>query len=118
MNNLLFMLTLEGGADKAETELSNLFYTEIWPWISIVLWILTAVLAIVFVVKAITTALAVIKAADEPQVRQEKIAAFKYLAIGLGIAIVVLSAANLIIETILEQQVADLVKPGDTPTGK
>ena len=36
------------------------------------------------------------KAADEPQVRQEKINGFKYLAIGLGVAIVILTLANVI----------------------
>ena len=64
-------------------------------WVSVVgivttvIWILVGVLAVILIVKGVTTALAVVKAADEPQVRQEKLGAFKYLAIGMGVALVI-----------------------------
>lgn len=64
-------------------------------WVSVVgivttiIWILVGVLAVILIVKGVTTALAVVKAADEPQVRQEKLGSFKYLAIGMGVALVI-----------------------------
>lgn len=102
--NLLWMLsdaTTPGAADAKE-ELAKVFTNNVWPWVETVLWILVAVLAVVLIVKAITTALAVIKAADEPQVRQEKLGSFKYLAIGLGVAIVVISLATVIVNLVLK----------------
>lgn len=57
--------------------------------VTTVIWILVGVLAIILIIKGVTTALAVVKAADEPQVRQEKLGAFKYLAIGMGVALVI-----------------------------
>ena len=98
MKNLLWMLE-----DNALQNAADSLMEEIMPIVSTVIWILVAVLAVVFIIKAITTAMAVMKAADEPQVRQEKINGFKYLAIGLGIAIVILSLANIIMTTIMDQ---------------
>ena len=99
MKNLLWMLSGEGGLEGAAQDLM----AEVMPIVSTVIWILVAVLAVVFIIKAITTAMAVMKAADEPQVRQEKINGFKYLAIGLGIAIVILSLSNVIMTTIMDE---------------
>ena len=110
--NLLWMLTGEGAAASGLTkDLQNVFYTNVWPYVKVVLWVLIAALAVIFVVKAITTAMAVMKAADEPQVRQEKIGAFKYLAIGLGVAILVLSLSTVIVDLVLRNANA-----GDLPT--
>ena len=104
MNNLLWMLA-DGDnvadATGAQSTMSTIFRENIWPWVQTILWVLVAAMAIVLIVKGITTAMAVVKAADEPQVRQEKIGAFKYLAIGLGIAIVLVSLANVIVNLIL-----------------
>ena len=117
--NLLWMLTNTGsqnntttntnngggdlsGAEGVKDSLSTVFYENVWPWVQTVLWILVAVLAVVFIVKAVTTALAVMKAADEPQVRQEKLSSFKFLAIGLGVAIVVISLATVIVDLVLK----------------
>lgn len=100
MNKLLWMLEEEGtkgGLDAAKDTLMS----SVWPIVSTVLWILVAVLAVVFIFKAVTTAMAVMKAADEPQVRQEKLNGFKYLAIGLGVAIVILSLSNVILGIIM-----------------
>ena len=106
MNSLLRMLS--GGSTVAsdlKSEVNDLWANTIQPIVEIVLWILVIVLALVFIVKAVTTAMAVMKAADEPQVRQEKIQGFKYLAIGLGVAIVVISLANVIISLVTERQI-------------
>ena len=115
MNKLLWMLSGAGagagsespkeqgaGLDAAKETLME----QIWPIVSTVLWILTALLAVVFIIKAVTTAMAVMKAADEPQVRQEKLNGFKYLAIGLGVAIVVLTLANVIMEIVIANAVS------------
>ena len=102
--NFLRMLS-EG--NTLESNASTLFYT-IWnDYVRVVLWILVAVLAVVLIVKGVTTALAVMKAADEPQVRQEKLGAFKYLAIGLGVAIVIIALANIIVPMILDNAMAE-----------
>ena len=70
------------------TELCTL-WTKVLDIVTIVIWILVGVLAVILIIKGVTTALAVVKAADEPQVRQEKLGAFKYLAIGMGVALVI-----------------------------
>ena len=75
-----------GGIDP--TELCNL-WTKVLDIVTMVIWILVGVLAVILIIKGVTTALAVVKAADEPQVRQEKLGAFKYLAIGMGVALVI-----------------------------
>ena len=64
-------------------------WTQVIDIVTMVIWLLVGVLAIILIVKGVTTALAVVKAADEPQVRQEKLGAFKYLAIGMGVALVI-----------------------------
>jgi hypothetical protein len=89
-------------------------------WVSVVgivttvIWILVGVLAVILIVKGVTTALAVVKAADEPQVRQEKLGSFKYLAIGLGIAIVVISLANVVVNLILNNGSVGVIGTGTT----
>ncbi|MBR3891650.1 MAG: hypothetical protein IKJ30_06250 [Bacilli bacterium] len=76
-----------------ETGIEGEKLCELWNSVigivTTVIWILVGVLAIILIVKGVTTALAVVKAADEPQVRQEKLGAFKYLAIGMGVALVI-----------------------------
>jgi hypothetical protein len=64
-------------------------WTSVVGIVTAIIWILVGVLAVILIVKGVTTALAVVKAADEPQVRQEKLGAFKYLAIGMGVALVI-----------------------------
>ncbi len=114
MYNLLWMLADDLGIDGM-TSIEDFFTGTVWGYVQWVLYILAAVLGVVLIVKGITTALGVMKAADEPQVRQEKINAFKYLAIGLGVAIVILTLAPVIINLILSN--ADVQAPGtQTPT--
>lgn len=101
MNKLFWMLaeeTTEAGdvAGGLTDKVTNLWADVIQPIFETVLWVLVAALAMFLVIKAVMTAMAVMKAADEPQVRQEKIQGFKYLAIALVIAILVLSFANVI----------------------
>jgi len=95
--NLLWMLSgdlgdIEGGADVASKACQ--LVEPLITIVTTVIWILVGVLGVVLIVKGVTTALAVVKAADEPQVRQEKLGAFKYLAIGLGVALAIAVLAN------------------------
>lgn len=121
MNSLLWMLSGAGkGSDLGQSEatelagdIKTLWSDTIQPIVEIVLWVLVAILAVVFIIKAVMTAMAVMKAADEPQVRQEKIQGFKYLAIALGIAIVILTFANVIMKLLTEKSV-DLDGDGKT----
>lgn len=108
MNNLLWMLT----DPSVTSDLSKVFYDNVWPWIKTILWVLVAVLAVILIIKGITTALAVVKAADEPQVRQEKLGAFKYLAIGLGAAIIFVALANVIVDLVLKNANAGELSSG------
>lgn len=97
MNSLLWMLddspATEGGLVGQEDFAS--LWNSIWPVLTTVIWVIVGVLGVVLVIKGVTTALAVVKAADEPQVRQEKIGSFKYMAIGVAIAMVIVSVMNI-----------------------
>ena len=99
MKNLLWMLDTPTNTEVSDLtkNATSLWNDTILPIVNIVIWILVGILGVVFIAKAIMTAMAVMKAADEPQVRQEKIQGFKYLAIALGIAIVVLTLANVLL---------------------
>ena len=106
MKGLLYMLAdsatnSEAAGLKGAAE--DLWNNTVWPIISTAIWILVAVLAVVFIVKAVLTAMAVMKAADDPQARQEKLQGFKFLAIGLGVAIVVLTLANTIMGLVMKE---------------
>ena len=89
--NLLWMLTtgLPGDDGKAVGQEACKLVAPVLSIVTTVIWVLVGVLGVVLIVKGVTTALAVVKAADEPQVRQEKLGAFKYLAIGLGVALAI-----------------------------
>ena len=89
--NLLWMLTgttLPTDGQNVATEACKLV-APVLSIVTTIIWILVGVLGVVLIIKGVTTALAVVKAADEPQVRQEKLGAFKYLAIGLGVALAI-----------------------------
>ena len=95
MNNmLLWMLSNPSGSGLVNADEVNELWETITQVIEIVVWVIMAALGVVLVVKGITTALAVVKAADEPQVRQEKIGSFKFMAIGIVIALVILLTFN------------------------
>lgn len=60
------------------------------------------VLGIFLVVKGALLGMQIVKAADEPQVRQEKIGSLKWLVIGIAIAYGVAILANVAINIITE----------------
>lgn len=68
-------------------------------------WILTCiyvVLGVFLVIKGALLGIQIVKAADEPQVRQEKIGALKWLVIGVAIGYGVALIADLVIDIITD----------------
>lgn len=63
---------------------------------STIMPIIYVVLAIFLVVKGALLGVQIVKAADEPQVRQEKINSLKWLIIGVAIAYGVAAAAHIV----------------------
>lgn len=62
-----------------------------------ILTLIYIVLGIFLVVKGALIGMQIVKAADEPQVRQEKISSLKWLVIGVVIAYAVTFAADIVI---------------------
>ena len=108
-NGLLDQNTLAGMCD---------LWTSILSIVTTVIWILVGVLAVILIIKGVTTALAVVKAADEPQVRQEKLGAFKYLAIGMGVALVIAVLAGTLLSTFGTQMINKALGTTCAPAGK
>lgn len=69
------------------------YVTEIVDTITLIIYI---VLGLFLVVKGALIGMQIVKAADEPQVRQEKISSLKWLVIGVAIAYAVTVAADLL----------------------
>lgn len=88
-------------ADTAGTTGGN--FNEAWQIIDSVvnktlIPILYAVLGLFLVVKGALLGMQIVKAADEPQVRQEKIGSLKWLVIGCAIAFGVVFASDMLID--------------------
>jgi len=62
-----------------------------------ILTIIYIVLGLFLVIKGAILGMQIVKAADEPQVRQEKISSLKWLVIGVAIAYAVTYAADLLV---------------------
>ena len=89
---------LEGGKIPANTEnddINNLLKFLDETVDTYILPIIYAVLALFLVVKGALLGVQIVKAADEPQVRQEKIGSLKWLIIGVAIAYGVAAAADI-----------------------
>ncbi len=67
------------GLKSVMEKVSNIVYTTILP----IIW---AVLGLILVIKGSMLGVQIVKSADEPQVRQEKIGSLKWLVIGVAIA--------------------------------
>jgi uncharacterized protein YacL len=95
--NLLWMLTTTPSTPSTTNPFDDItkgndmcaLWSSVMSIVTTIIWILVGVLAVILIIKGVTTALGVVKAADEPQVRQEKLGAFKYLAIGMGVALII-----------------------------
>lgn len=69
----------------------------------IILNIIYIVLALFLIIKGAILGMQIVKAADEPQVRQEKIGSLKWLVIGVAIAYGVAGVANIVIKVFAKE---------------
>lgn len=65
-----------------------------------ILNVIYIVLGLFLVIKGALLGMQIVKAADEPQVRQEKIGSLKWLVIGIAIAYGVAGVANILVKVI------------------
>ena len=75
--------------DSVVQKISDVVYDTIMP----IIWV---VLTVFLVVKGTLLGVQIVKAADEPQVRQEKIGSLKWLVIGVGVAALASGAVTFI----------------------
>lgn len=66
--------------------------------VNTILIIIYVVLGLFLVIKGALLGMQIVKAADEPQVRQEKIGSLKWLVIGVAIAYAVTFAADILVD--------------------
>ena len=95
-NLMNFLLTVDGTLSGS----INDFMEGVEDVVQIVLNVIYVVLGLFLIVKGAILGLQIVKAADEPQVRQEKISSLKWLVIGVLIAYVVVIAANVLTSTL------------------
>ena len=74
--------------------------TKMGDIVQLILNIIYIVLGLFLIIKGAILGMQIVKAADEPQVRQEKIASLKWLVIGVAIAYGVAGVANIVIAAI------------------
>ena len=100
MNMIRLLTFLEGDLDVSDlgdsglTNAMQAIYEVVHETIMPIIWI---VLGLFLVVKGALLGMQIVKAADEPQVRQEKIGSLKWLVIGVAIAYGVSFAADIVI---------------------
>ena len=83
-------MSLSGSLSDAVDKISKIVDT--------ILTIIYIVLGLFLVIKGALLGMQIVKAADEPQVRQEKIGSLKWLVIGVAIAYAVTFAAGLLVD--------------------
>ncbi len=95
--NLLASMDVSGSI--SDTDLAGLMdkINNIGQTILNVIYI---VLGLFLVIKGALLGMQIVKAADEPQVRQEKIGSLKWLVIGIAIAYGVAGVANILVKVI------------------
>lgn len=86
--------TSDSGINEALKKVSDIVNGVLMP-------VIYAVLALFLIVKGALLGVQIVKAADEPQVRQEKIGSLKWLVIGCAIAFAVTFVADILIKYFL-----------------
>ena len=94
--NLINFLTGVSAPSTTNTELNGAIQTIIDIVDDTLLPIIWVVLGLFLVVKGAILGMQIVKAADEPQVRQEKIGSLKWLVIGVAIAYGVTGVAHIV----------------------
>ena len=74
--------------------------TKLKGIVQLILNVIYVVLALFLMVKGAILGMQIVKAADEPQVRQEKIGSLKWLVIGIAIAYGVAGLTNIVVKVI------------------
>ena len=92
---LNFLADIEG-ATSLDSNLSTAM-AKVAEFVETLLTIIYIVLGLFLVVKGALLGMQIVKAADEPQVRQEKIGSLKWLVIGVAIAYGVTFVADLLV---------------------
>lgn len=94
------MLSLVNFLAKAETSDKGIndLLADLSGVVDTIMIIIYAVLGLFLVVKGALLGVQIVKAADEPQVRQEKIGSLKWLVIGVAIAYAVTIVADVAID--------------------
>ena len=94
--NLLATGEFPGTSDISDTDLKNAMANISKLVTGTIMPIIYVVLGIFLIVKGALLGVQIVKAADEPQVRQEKINSLKWLVIGIAIAYGVAAAAHIV----------------------
>ncbi len=98
--NMASLVNFLVGADTFEDEQINQVMDKVRELSRTICNIIYVVLAAFLVVKGAIIGMQIVKAADEPQVRQEKIGSLKWLVIGVAIAYGVAGLADIVIGVI------------------
>ena len=96
MAGVLNFLTGIGGTASLDESLSGAL-SKVTNIVDTLLVIIYIVLGLFLVIKGALIGMQIVKDADEPQVRQEKISSLKWLVIGVAIAYAVTFAADLLV---------------------
>lgn len=99
MTGLVNFLVSIGGSSLENTDLASLMGT-VQNIGQTILYCIYIILGVFLIVKGGLLGMQIVKAADEPQVRQEKIGSLKWLVIGVVIAYGVSALANVAINLI------------------
>ena len=97
MAGVLNFLTGVGGSTASLNESLSGAMSKLVGIVDTILLVIYVVLGLFLVVKGALIGMQIVKAADEPQVRQEKISSLKWLVIGVAIAYAVTFVADLLV---------------------
>lgn len=101
-------VTISGSAMTGGLEAVLKQVADIGQTILVVIYV---VLGVFLIIKGAILGMQIVKAADEPQVRQEKIGALKWLVIGVAIGYGVAGIANILIGVIANMAKVDGTNP-------
>lgn len=107
-------ITVSGSADTSGFNTVLQQVANIGQTILVVIYV---VLGVFLIIKGAILGMQIVKAADEPQVRQEKIGALKWLVIGVAIGYGVAGIANILIGVIANMTTVNGTSGGGANNG-